>query len=250
MDVLGLITARGGSKSLPGKNLAPLGGKSLLAHTCAAARASRRLSRLVLSTDDAAIAEEGRRCGADVPFLRPAELARDDTPSIDVALHVLQQLQQRDGWRPQALMILQPTSPFRSAQHIDDAIELLERSGADTVVSVVEVPHRFSPYSVLRLEQGRLTEFWKEPVAFDRFRRQSLPKLYARNGPVVLVSRTAGMAERRSFYGPEVEAYVMSEMDSVDIDVPFDLLVAQAVLAARQGAAAAAAGAAPVAASA
>lgn len=234
MNVLGLITARGGSKNIPKKNLALLAGRPLLAHTCEAAMSSKGLTRVMLSTDDAYIAAVGREYGVDVPFTRPAELATDETPSLDVALHALKWCEEEADWRVDVLMLLQPTSPLREGRHIDEALQLLESTGADTVVGTVEVPHRFSPYATMRMEAGRLKDFWDAPLTFDRFRRQELPVLYARNGPAVLAVRVPALLETRSFYGPLVVPYLMSEEDSVDIDSAFDLLVAEAVLARRR----------------
>jgi CMP-N,N'-diacetyllegionaminic acid synthase len=236
LNTLGLITARGGSKSIPGKNIARLAGRPLLAYTCDAARGSARLTRTVLSTDDPAIASVGRDCGVEVPFMRPEEIARDTTPSIDVALHAVDWLAQNDGWTADVVVILQPTSPLRVSRHIDEALYEMETWSADTVVSVVEVPHRFSPYSVMRMEGGRLRDFWDGPTPFDRYRRQDMPTLYARNGPAVLATRVPVMKEKRSFYGDFVAPYVMSEAESIDIDTPHDLMLAEAALSARAAA--------------
>lgn len=233
MNILGLITARGGSKGIPGKNLAPLAGKPLLAYTCEAGLASSSLSRVVLSTDDPAIAEVGRRCGVEVPFLRPAALAADNSSSLDVALHALDWLKNNESWIPDALMILQPTSPLRTSRHINASVELLEKTGADTVVSVIPVPHRFSPFSVMKHSDGWLQHFWEEPMSFDRFRRQNQPVLFARNGPAVLLTRVPVLLGRKSFYGDRVAPYQMSEAESIDIDNPFDLRIAEAALSAR-----------------
>lgn len=227
MTVLGLIPARGGSKGIPLKNIVPLAGKPLLAWTCEAARASRCLTRVVLSTDDPQIAEVGRARGVEVPFLRPPQLARDDTPSVDVALHALDWLRDQEGWRPEVLVLLQPTSPLRRAQHIDEAVAELDRTGADTVVSVVEVPHRFHPWSVLCREGAWLKDFLPVPTTRDRFRRQNLPPVYARNGPAVLVTRVVCLCERRSFYGDRVAGYPMDRWSSVDIDDREDLELAE-----------------------
>jgi CMP-N,N'-diacetyllegionaminic acid synthase len=221
--VLGLIPARGGSKSIPHKNCAPLAGRPLLAYTCEAALGSRRLTRVIVSTDDEEIAQIGRDSGAEVPFLRPDELARDDTPSLPVAQHAVRWLMEHEGWEPDVLVLLQPTSPLRQARHIDEALGLIGQTAADTVVSVIAVPHRFSPYSLMQLQDGRLCDFWREPLPVDRFRRQNLPVLYARNGPAILASRVAVIFECQSFYGQRVIPYVMNEAESVDIDTPDDL---------------------------
>lgn len=223
MNVLGLITARGGSKSIPRKNITLLAGKPLLAYTCEAALASRRLTRVVLSTDDEEIAEVGRGCGVEVPFLRPSELARDDTPSLAVVRHAVSSLREMYGFYPDVVVLLQPTSPLRRAQHIDDAMERMLETGAETVVSVIEVPHRFSPYSIMENRDGWLLDFWQDPLPFNRYQRQQVPTLYARNGPAVLATRTDVIVNGDTLYGSRVAAYVMDTCDSVDIDDAFDL---------------------------
>ena len=234
-NVLGLITARGGSKGIPNKNIVDLAGLPLLSYTARAARESTRLTRVVLSTDSEAIATCGRESGIEVPFARPAELARDDTPSIDVAQHALAWLKANEGWRPEVLVLLQPTSPLRRAEHIDAALEEMDRSGADTVVSVVPVPHSFHPYSVMMLNDNSLQDFLSDRPDIDRFRRQNLPPLYARNGPAVLASRVEVILEANSFYGKRVAPYHMSEEDSVDIDTNLDLWIAEQILTRRRG---------------
>jgi len=128
-------------------------------------------------------------------------------------------------------MLLQPTSPLRRAHHIDEALEHMTQAGADTVVSVIKVPHHCSPYTVMQLQDGWLHSFWQEPLPFDPFRRQNLPTLYARNGPVILATRVAVVLESQSFYGQRIIPYVMREEESVDIDTPFDLRLAEWLLA-------------------
>jgi len=235
MNILGLIPARGGSKGIPSKNIVALAGKPLLAWTCEAARATRSLSRVVLSTDDPKIAEVGRAYGVEVPFLRPADLARDDTPSVDVTLHALQWLSAQEGWQADVVVLLQPTSPLRSPQHIEAALAMLERTGADTVVSVVEVPHNFHPWSVMKPNGTWLEDFMLPPNGTDRFRRQNLPRLYARNGPAVLVTYAATLQSGHSFYGKRVVGYVMDRWSSLDIDEPVDLELAEFWLAKTKG---------------
>lgn len=235
MNILGLIPARGGSKSIPHKNIADLRGRPLLAYTCEAASGSAQIARVVLSTDDEQIAAVGQRCGVQVPFMRPAELSRDDTPSILVAQHAIRWLADHERWRTDILVLLQPTSPLRQSHHIDAALAAMRDADADTVVSVVKVPHRYSPYNIMRMEADRLRDFWEDPLPFDRFRRQNLPVLYARNGPAVLASRAAVILDKSSFYGEHIVPYIMREEDSVDIDTPFDLRLAVWLLDQRDG---------------
>jgi CMP-N-acetylneuraminic acid synthetase len=225
-QILGLIPARGGSKGVPNKNLRPLAGKPLLAYTIDAARASARLSRVVLSTDDAAIAAAGQALGAEVPFMRPADLAADDTPMLPVLQHAVRTLA-GTGFHTDVLVLLQPTSPLRSAEHIDAAVDLLVRTGCDSVVSVVEVPHQFSPVSVMRMAGDRLSPYAPGPLVT---RRQDKPRLYARNGPAVLAVRVSVLAGG-SLYGEDSRALVMTPEASVDIDGPSDFDYAEYLLA-------------------
>lgn len=225
-NILGLIPARGGSKSIPHKNIVSLAGRPLLAYTCDAALASKRLTRVILSTDDPEIAAEGRRCGVDVPFMRPDELAQDDTSSLAVIQNVLSVLEDTEGYRTDVVVLLQPTSPLRQAEHIDSAVELLLETGADSVVTVTEVPHQFNPVSIMKIDQDRLVPFVEGPLIL---RRQDKPQVYARNGPAVLAMRRATI-QQNSLYGDDCRPILMSAEDSLDIDSPFDLLVCESLL--------------------
>jgi CMP-N-acetylneuraminic acid synthetase len=230
-----VIPARGGSKGIPRKNLAPLAGRPLIAYTIDAARSSAGLTRMIVSTDDEEIAVVARRFGADVPFLRPSSLAADDSAMVDVLVDLVGTLEQREDYHPDILVLLQPTSPFRRAQHIDRAIDLLVGSGADSVVSVIPVPHQFTPSSLLRLDGDRLLS-WDDPAAggvAGPMRRQDKPQLFARNGPAVVVVRTRVVLERGTLYGPDTRGYVMSREDSLDIDDAFDLRLAELLIASR-----------------
>ena len=227
-----MIPARGGSQGIPRKNLAPLAGRPLLVHACEAARGSRSLTRTIVSTDDPEIAAVARSCGIDVPFMRPRQLAADDTPMLDVLIDAVATLAAAEGYRPETIVLLQPTSPFRRADHIDAAVELLRTSGADSVVTVVPVPHQFTPSSLMRLDGDRLV------TAIDGAaptRRQDKPRLFARNGPAVLAVKTSVLVEQRSLYGADTRGVVMSREDSIDIDDALDLEIAELLFAARSG---------------
>ena len=210
-----------------------LAGRPLLSYTCDAALKSRVLTSVVLSTDDEEIAGVARKSGVEVPFMRPEELANDETPSVDVAEHAVRWLADREGWQSEIVVLLQPTSPLRRARHIDEALWRMKEIEADTVVSVMPVPHRFNPYNVMRVEGGLLEDFWKDRVGFDRFRRQNLPALYARNGPAVLASRAGLILGSHTFYGARVAPYLMSAEESVDIDTDFDLRLAEWLISQR-----------------
>lgn len=223
MEILGLIPARGGSRGIPKKNLAPLGGRPLLAWTCEQARASTTLTHVAVSTDSPEIAAAARELGVDV-IERPAELAADETPMLPVVRHAV------DLRAADAIVLLQPTSPLRRAEHIDGAVELWRSTVADSVVSVVRVPHRYTPGSQLRLgPDGRLEPYGGEVSTS----RQEKPVLYARNGPAVLVV-AAEIVRRGSLYGEHSRGYEMSELDSIDIDEPSDLELAELVLSGRR----------------
>jgi N-acylneuraminate cytidylyltransferase len=209
LSVLALITARGGSKGLPGKNIRPVSGRPLIDFTVAAARAATCVDRVVLSTDDEAIAQAAQAGGCEVPFRRPAELAGDDTRSIDVVLHALDQLAPVN-----LVVLLQPTSPLRSAADIDAVCDQLVRSGAPACVSVA--PAEQSPYWMYRLGHSqRLLPLLEAPAQATR--RQDLPAVYALNG-AVYAARTAWLRESRSFVTAETVAHVMPRERSIDID--------------------------------
>jgi len=182
MNVLGVIPARGGSKAIPTKNLAPLCGRPLLAYTGDAVNESKKLTRTIVSTDDERIAECARSLGLEVPFIRPSTLAGDDAPMLPVLQHAIRVMREH-GFESDIVVLLQPTSPLRRGQHIDAAIDRLQRVRGDSVVSVVEVPHQFNPVSVMRVDEGLLKPFLE---ASAPTRRQDKPRLYARNGPAVL----------------------------------------------------------------
>jgi CMP-N-acetylneuraminic acid synthetase len=227
--VLGIVPARGGSKGIVGKNLAPLDGRPLIAYTADAVRGSRRLSRTIVTTDDEAVAAAAASAGLDVPFRRPAHLAGDAVAMLPVLQHAVETLR-GDGVDPDVVVLLQPTSPLRRGDHIDAAIALLESSRADSVVSVMEVPHRFSPVSVLTMVGDRLFPLFDGPAVS---RRQDKPRVYARNGPAVLAIRT-DVLMAGSLYGEDCRALLMAEEDSLDVDTAFDLRLAELLLRERR----------------
>jgi CMP-N-acetylneuraminic acid synthetase len=230
MRTLGIVPARGGSKGVPRKNVRPLCGKPLLAYTAEAALASRCLTRTVLSTDDAEIAEVGRRCGLEVPFLRPAELAADDSPTLGLVQHALTFFKER-GTVFDAVCILQPTTPLRPAEYIDGCITLLEQSGADAVVTIVPVPPECNPHWVyFRGADGRIVLSTGEPVPIPR--RQDLPPAFRREGSVY-VTRSEIVLERGSLFGDKLVGYEVDAERSVDINTPSEWMSAERMLEAR-----------------
>lgn len=228
MEILGIIPARGGSKGIPGKNLRPLAGRPLIAHTIEAALGSRRLTRTILSSDCPEIMAVARGLGLDVPFPRPAALAADDTPMLPVIRHALDTLREREGYEPQYIVLLQPTSPLRQARHIDEALDKLLASDADSLVSVVQVPHQYAPTSVMVLEGDRVRPYL--PIDEARNLRQWKPTFYARNGAAIYAFTRQCLLERGSIYGETILAYAMSREDSVDVDEMLDLRICEMLL--------------------
>lgn len=229
ITVLALVPARSGSKGVPGKNIRPLAGRTLLEYTAAAARDSGVIDRAVLSTDSEEIAEAGRRAGLDVPFLRPATLAADDTPMLPVVKHAIETLAAQ-GWTPDVIVLLQPTSPLRRPSHIRDAVTMLRDTKADSVVSVVEVPRHLSPDYVMRIEAGALRPFLPDG---DRVtRRQDARPAYSRDGTVYACWRTT-IERFDSIYGDRCVPLTVDAADSVSIDSPDDWAAAERRLAER-----------------
>lgn len=226
MRINGLITARGGSKGLPGKNIAQAGGRPLIEWSIKAARESC-IERCFVSTDSDEIAEVCRKAGAEVPFLRPAALAADDTPHIDVLLHALDWMETAD-LLPDYLVLLQPTSPLRLAIDIDSAVDIARNNDADSVISVFDAP--VHPYWIRSLdEQGCIRDFMKWPSDSGYLRRQILPPAYAMNG-AVYVLKVQTLRERKTYFTDRTFGYVMPRERSLDIDTAWDLKVADLLL--------------------
>jgi CMP-N,N'-diacetyllegionaminic acid synthase len=219
MRVLGIITARGGSKGIPRKNLVEVKGRSLLAYTTQAALQSK-LARVVLSTDDDEIAQHGKSLGVDVPFTRPAELATDETPTIPVLQDVVRRLATA-GDLYDAVFTLQPTNPLRLSSDIDGAISLLASAECDSVISFSDVGERHPARMKMLGPGGRVID---PPFSesFEGQRRQELSKLYLRDGAVYLTKQRVLM-EDNSIKGSDCRAWVIPAQRSLNIDVPFDL---------------------------
>ena len=228
-EILAIIPARGGSKGIPRKNIHLLAGKPLLAYTAEAVENSQSLSRCILSTEDKEIASIGRELGIEVPFLRPDNLAQDDTAGIDVIQHVVRKLAEDEGYLPDAVMILQPTSPLRTGQHIDAAVELYNKSDADSLVSIVETPHQYNPYSVMQMEDGYLKAFLEYPERDNL--RQKKPVFYARNGAAIYIIDRHVLMDQNTLFGKKMIPYQMDKRSSIDIDDALDLKIAECLLA-------------------
>jgi CMP-N,N'-diacetyllegionaminic acid synthase len=214
---------------MPRKNLRLLAGRPLIAWTIECARAASGVDRVVVSTDDAEIADVARAWGAEVPFLRPAELARDDTPDRPVFDHAIAALA-ASGYRPEVVAWLRPTAPLRMEADVDAAVALLAGTGADSVRSVCAVEHH--PFWMRRLDDDRLWPFLPDVREEDFPRRQLLPPAYRLNGAVDAV-RVARVGATGALFGGDVRGYVMPRERSIDIDDETDLVMAEALLAGR-----------------
>jgi CMP-N-acetylneuraminic acid synthetase len=223
-----VIPARGGSKGVPRKNIKLLAGKPLLQYTVEVALSAPALSKVVLNTDDEEIAAVGRELGLEVPFMRPAELALDNTPTLPVLQHTLQWFAER-GETYDALCLLQPTSPLRTKEDIEECVKLMLRDDLDAVLSVLPVPHEYNPHWVYFLnEEGllQLSTGEKQPIP----RRQSLPAAYHREGAIYL-TRSKVILEQNSLYGDKVGGYVMKNPVSINIDTMKDWEEAEKIMA-------------------
>ena len=209
MSLLAIIPARGGSKGIPRKNIKRLAGKPLIGWTIDAAKRSSCIDSIIVSTEDDEIASVCRELGADVPFMRPAELATDDTPGIAPVLHAILQLPEYD-W----VLLLQPTSPLRSAEDIDGIWKFCQERGAFSAVSVCEVGKH--PYWMYKCgSTQRLEPFITGRPVITR--RQDLPPAYALNGALFL-ARTDWLLEQKEFIGPGTLGYTMPPERSLDLD--------------------------------
>ncbi len=228
--ILALIPARGGSKGIPGKNIRPLAGRPLICWSIDTALQTPCLDRVVVTTDDPEISAIARQAGAETPFLRPAELAGDDTTDLPVYCHALEWLAENQAYRPEVVVWLRPTAPLRTVADIEGAVELLLRTGADWIRTVCRVRHH--PYWMYRLEGDRMAPLLPGLDIGKYPRRQQLPPVYRLNGAVeVAWSRT--LLEKQLFYSGDVRGYVMPRRRSVDIDTMADFLAAEALLTGR-----------------
>ena len=229
-EILALIPARGGSKSIPHKNIRLFAGKPLIAHTIERARQSRLITRVIVSTDDREIADIAKKYGAEVPFLRPKELARDVTPDLPVFEHALAWLENTERYAPHAIVQLRPTTPMRRIETIDRAIELyLHRPDADSLRSVS--PTKKTPFKMYVIKEGEFLEpviKLGEGVESYNMPRQSLPKTYWGNG-YIDITRQDVMVKSKSMYGTRILSFVIDE-PCIDIDDEEDLRAAEQLM--------------------
>jgi len=232
VDVLAIIPARGGSKSIPRKNIRDLAGSPLIAYSIAAGLTASSITRLIVSTDDEEIASIAREYGAEVPFLRPAEHSRDKTPDLPVFKHALEWLNEHESYQPDIVVQLRPTSPFRRVCHIDDSVLLLLGHPDADAVRTVCIPFQ-NPFKMWRIT----TNGWMKPlgselgVAHEPYNqpRQSLPEVFWQTG-YVDACRSSTIMKKNSMTGERILPLVIDPGDWIDIDSPDDWLRAERLL--------------------
>lgn len=231
IEVLGLVTARGGSKSIPGKNVMPLAGKPLIAWVIEEAWRCELIDRIVLTTDCPKIRAVGTAAGAEAPFIRPAEFAQDDTPDLPVFRHALSWLAENEGYRPELIVHLRPTSPFIRCAELDRAVAMMiEHPEADSIRGVAAPAQ--TPYKMWRVGADGFMEQLM-PGIFEPYNRprQQLPQVYWQTGCIDVVRR-ATVLEKNSMSGTKILGYVMDRTDYVDIDTPLNVRQAEAMITA------------------
>ena len=222
-----MITARGGSKGIPGKNIKLLGGKPLLAYSIEAAKKSKLITHLIVSTDNKKIAEVAKKFGGEVPFMRPKELAEDKTPHVPVMKHAIEFMEKKFGIVFDYVVILQPTSPFRLVEDIDDTITKLLGSDADSAVSLMAVDNAYNPIKLKKLEGDKVLPYYlPEP---EGLRHQDFPKVYKRSSAVYVMRRDLLMKDNK-LYGDKIVGYIVPAERSIDIDTPFEWFRAEWML--------------------
>jgi CMP-N,N'-diacetyllegionaminic acid synthase len=222
--ILGVITARGGSKGIKKKNIAVIAGEPLIVYTIEAALKSKMLTDVVVSTDSKEIAETSNKAGLLVLSLRPSELARDESPTLDVLHYEILQYEAMSKKLVDYVMVLQPTSPLRTAENIDEAIKLIfNEPEADSLISCC-VATACHPRTMYSLNKGRMASFL--PVEAKHRRRQELETLFMRNGAIFISTRELIM-ERGRIIGDSPLGYIMPVDQSINIDEPIDLELAE-----------------------
>lgn len=229
MRFLGLIGARGGSKGIPRKNLIDLAGRPLIYYTFHEALKSKLLDRIVLTTDDQEIAGLAESLGVEAPFIRPAHLATDTAIMSNVIQHALDWMKTEENYAPDAILLLQPTSPLRRGQHIDEAISLYQEEKADTVISLSNPQEH--PWDTVYFEDEQM-KFALDKYA-DLTNRQTYRRFYYINGAIYITTLEL-FRVRQNFWGGKIVPYFMDTLDSIDIDNEADLVIADCLLRRRQ----------------
>lgn len=223
-----IIPARGGSKSIPHKNIADLGGKPLIAYCIEALKKSNVVGRIIVSTDDRKIRSVAIQCGAEAPFLRPKNLAEDTTPTIPVIEHALRWLQKHENYKPEYVVLAQPTEPFLKTEHVDALCALVQKKKADSGITMVVVGRTHHPYHVRAVSEKGFLEFDKPELHYAHPQRQMDPKRYA-FGNVYCFRRDLFLKELKIEVGKRVGLEI-PPVYAHDINTPFDLEIARMMI--------------------
>ena len=222
--ILAIIPARGGSKGIPLKNIQKLGKLPLIAYTINSAKKSKRVNRIIVSTDNKKIAKIAEKFGAEIPFLRPKEVSKDSSSTLDVVNHTLQYLEKNESYIPDIITILLPTSPFRSSTLIDDTIKSLEKTNATSVVSVLKSKEQHA-FKAFLLKNGNLKPFRKDYRKF--YQRQLLPDFFHTTGAAYTFWYDT-LKKYGHYYGPRMKPIISKEEKmNIDVDSIFDLFIAE-----------------------
>lgn len=229
LKILGIIPVRGGSKSIPGKNMKDFLGKPLMAWTIETARKSGVLDRLIVSTDDEELASIAIKYKAEIPFMRPVELAQDITPTLPVLQHAVKWLKEKENYEPNLVLLLEVVSPTKRPRHIKEAVKLfIKDEDADSLITVTEAPAQYNPHWLMRLdEKGYAKLFTGEELKDIIPRRQSLPKVYAKNGAFYLFKTDCLFRDPPSLFGDRAKLYIIDSEYNIDIDQPEDWPIAE-----------------------
>ncbi len=223
MHILAIIPARGGSKGIPLKNLQKLAGKPLIEYTIQSAKKSKKIDRIIVSTDNENIAKTVKKLGIQVPFLRPKNIAKSNSPAVDYVKHALKFLSSKEKYVPNIVIILQPTSPIRKEGMIDKSILILKKSRASCVISATKI--KTHPYFSFRYDEKKYLKPFKSDFQ-KYFQRQKFPDLfYPTGGIYTFWSNT--LKKYDSIYGPRIKPLIIDQEDSVDIDNVFDLFISE-----------------------
>lgn len=229
MKILFVVTARGGSKGVPRKNIAIVGNLPLIAYKIIAAQKCKYDKRIIVSTDDEEIADVAEKYGGEVPFMRPQELATDEASSMDVVEHAVQWIEKNDGGKYDYVCLLEPSSPFVNSADLDEAFDMLEKKEADTLLGMKEVD--VSRNFIFPLDiNGGLSFFYESVNKMKSVRRQDQPKEYTPNG-CLYVAKWAYFKKYKSFHSVNSIPFIMPAERSVEIDSPLDLLLAKTIVA-------------------
>lgn len=228
--ILGIITARGGSKRIPGKNIKVFAGRPLLAWSIKAGKKSKVFDKFILSTDDKEIAKIGKKYGIEVPFLRPAEFSQDKSSSFGAIKHAVEWLKEHENYETDWIILLEPTAPGRQAFHIKEVKDIIKEQGdkIDSIVGITEMPGHFNPCKALKIIGNNIVvNMESKPLRRLIHRNQDVPAAYYINSAIYAFKTANLFAQDPSLWGEKTYGYVMDERYSFDIDTPDDWTIAE-----------------------